>query len=57
MMCCEYEPACNPTTNYAVNPGLIMSKTSVNNGCIKIVAYMEQQQTTGHVDNGYHQFQ
>ena len=47
---CEYEP--NQATNYALNSGLIMSKTPVNNSCIKIVAYTHQHQTTGCVDNG-----
>ena len=52
---CEYEP--NQTTDYAVNPGLIMSKTPVDNGCFNLVVCMKQQQTTGRVDNGYCQFQ
>ena len=48
---CDY--AHNQTADYAVNPGLIMSKASVNNGYFN----MEQQQTTGRVDKGCHQFQ
>ena len=52
---CEYEP--NQTTDYAVNLGLIMSKIRFNNGCFNILAYTEQQQTTGHVDNDCRQFQ
>ena len=38
----KHEP--DQTTDYAVNP---MSKIVVQNSCIKIVAYTEQQQTTG----------
>ena len=45
------------TTNYAVNPGLIMSKTPAKNSCFNIVAFKEQQQTSGHVDNDFCQFQ
>ena len=46
---CESEP--NQAADYAVNPGLIMSKTSVNNGRFNIVAYAAKQQTMGYVDN------
>ena len=42
---CEYEH--NHTADYTVNPGLMTSKTPVNKGCFNIVAYTEQQQTTG----------
>ena len=51
-MLCEYEP--NQATDYAINVGLIMSKTPVNNACIKLIVvdYMYQQQPTGHVANG-----
>ena len=52
---CEYE--LKHTGDYGVNPGLMTSKTPVNNSCFNIVAYMEQQQTTGHFDNGCRQFQ
>ena len=34
---CEYEPNKTTDNHNAVNPGLITSKTPVNNGCIKIV--------------------
>ena len=46
---CEYEH--DQTTDYTVNPGLIMSKTPVNKGWFNIVAYTEQRQATGCVDN------
>ena len=52
---CEYE--CNQTMDYALNTGLITSKTPVNNGCLNIVVQTKQQQTTGYVDNGQRQFQ
>ena len=51
---CEYQS--NQTNKYAVNLGLTC-KTPIYNGCFKIVAYTEQQQTAGHDDNSYNQFQ
>ena len=54
-ICREYEP--NQTADYAANLGFIMRKTLVNNGCFNIVAYTEEQQTTGCVDKGCCQFQ
>ena len=52
MLKCEL----NHTADYAVNPGLMTSKTPVNNGCFNIVAYTEPQQTIGPVANGCRQF-
>ena len=49
---CEYEP--NQTAEYAVNRGLITSKTPVNNGCFIIVAYTELQQAIGPVEGLAH---
>ena len=41
----------NQMADYAVNSGLIIIKTPVNNGCFNIVAYTEQQQNICCVDN------
>ena len=48
----KHEP--NYTADYALNPGLMTNKTLVNKSCFNLVAYTEQQQTIGRVDNGCH---